>query len=206
MKVKIVVEADAEEKVFQNVTIYLTSIKPFKGTELTVKLREGLAVTDCWPRWPDEIQDLCLTWKSYSYPRYFNSSKIRYSFGVRLRLSGPADLSARIHEWCYGKGFVKLVASRSGGLKAIVGPFTENSHILGSEGALTWISSHGMKYFLIRGEWVRLCVEAIGGCMLTGYLEYVPEDLEMPFSVSIKTKEQIHSKKLLIARLSDLYL
>ncbi|MEM1508365.1 MAG: hypothetical protein QW291_02685 [Thermofilaceae archaeon] len=206
MKVKVVVEVDAEERVFRSAIIYLTSTKPFRGTELIIELRDGLAVTDCWPRWPDDIQDLRLIWKSNSYPRYFNPSKTRYSFGVRLRLSGPANLSARIHEWRYGDGLVKLEASRSEGLKAIVGPFTENARVFEKEGALAWVSNGGIRYFLVEGKCVRLYVEANGGYITTGCLEYTPKDLEMPFSVSIKTRSRSRSKKLLIARLSDLYL
>lgn len=205
MEVKVVVEADAEEKVFRNAVVYLTSAKPFRGVELAVALREGLAVTDCWPRWPDDIQDLRLTWKAQSYPRHF-TSRVRHSFGVRLRLSGPANLSARIREWRYAGGLVRLEASRPGGLKAVVGPFAESARVLEREGGLTRVSSGGVKYFIVKGERVQLSVEAVGGYVTTGYIEYAPGNLEMPFDVEIKARGRLRFKRQLIARLSDLYL
>ena len=197
---KVHVEADAIGPRYRGAVVYLSSEEPFGGA-LVLKLRGKVAVTGCWPRWPDVMSERSAAWKVESYVRRFGA-RLLYSFGVRLDLEGVAELSASVDKWSAEGGTVELEACRSGGLKAVVGPLAPGYRLLSFKGSLRVIEAAPSTYVMIEGERVALQVNASG--LVTGHLECVPLPSEMPFEVELKGLRVTSVERTLIVRLEDL--
>jgi hypothetical protein len=196
---KVHVEADAAGPRYRGAVVYLTSREPFEGV-LRLELREGVAVTGCWPRWPDKAGERSAAWRVEPYVRRFGGSAL-FSFGVRLDLEGRAELSASVGRWSAEGGVVELEAGRSGGLRAVVGPLAPGCKVLGFRGSLRVIEG-ALTYVVVEGEHAALRVSASG--LVTGYLEYEPIPCEMPFEVELKGLRVTSVERTLIVRLEDL--
>jgi len=198
---KVHVEADAAGPKYRGAVVYLTSEKPFEGA-LTLALREGVAVTGCWPRWPDEMGERLATWRVEPYVRRFGNRSL-YSFGVRLDLEGKAELSAKVDKWSAEGGVIELEACRGGGLKAVIGPLTRGYRVLSFTGSLRSVEAAPLAYMVVEGERVALRISAMGS--VTGHLEYEPPPSEMPFELRLEGFRVTSAERELLVRLEDLF-
>lgn len=197
---KIHVEADAAGLKYKSAVVYLTSEKSFGGA-LALKLKEGVAATGCWPRWPDEMGERFASWRVEPYVRRFGD-RLLHSFGVRLDLDGRAELFARVDRWSAEGGVVELEASRSGGLRAVVGPLARSCEVLSFEGSLRTVENAHLMYVVVEGEHVALRVSASG--LVAGYLECEPVPSELPFEVEVRGFQVTSEERVLLLRLEDL--
>jgi len=198
---KVHVEADAWPPRFRDAVVYLTSEGPLSG-EVVVRLREGVAVTGCWPRWPDEMGERVAVWRITPYERDLGGRRL-LSFGVRLELAGEARLAVSVVRWEASGGVLRLEAAREGGLRAVVGPMP-SFRLLGSRGSVSTLGSPPARYVEVRGERVALEVAARG--LVAGFLEYEPSEGELPFEVEVRGVGLGRVERVMVIRLPDLEL
>ena len=199
---KIHVEADVAGPRYRDAVVYLTSEEPFEGA-LTLKLREGVAVTGCWPRWPDEMGEQSAVWRVEPYTRRFGN-RVLYSFGVRLDLKGRVELSAVVDRWLAEGSVIVLEARREGGLKAVVGPLARSCRILSFKGILRMVDATPFTYIALEGDCVAVRLHAEEQGVLAGHLEYEPSFEELPFELELKGFTIASVESVLLARLEDL--
>lgn len=200
---KVHVEADAAGRRYRSAVVYLTSEEPVRG-ELALELREGVAVTGCWPRWPDEMGERSAVWRIETYPRNFGE-RVLHSFGIRLDLEGEANLSAEVVRWSVEGGVAALEARRGEGLRAFVGPLAPGYRVLRFEGRLSTIEASGLAYLVLEGQRVALELDAKGQGVLAGHLEYDPLPEELPFELKLRGARAAGVEKVLAVRLEDLH-
>jgi hypothetical protein len=199
---KIHVEADAASSSCRSAVVYLTSEEPFEGI-LGLRLKEGTAVTGCWPRWPDEMGEQSAVWRVEPYTRRFGN-RVLYSFGVRLDLEGRVELSAVVDRWLAESGTVELEARREGGLKAVIGPLARSYRVLSSRGVLRAVEAAPFTYLVLEGDRVAVRLHTEEQGVLAGHLEYQPSFEELPFELELKGFTVAGVESVLLARLEDL--
>ena len=200
---KVHVEADAASSGCRSAVAYLTSEEPFEGV-LELRLREGIAVTGCWPRWPDEMSERSAVWRVEPYTRRFGN-RVLYSFGVRLDLEGGVELSAAVDRWLAEGGIVELEARRKGGLRAVVGPLARSYRVLSSKGILRAVEAAPFTYIVLEGDCVAVRLHTEEQGVLAGHLEYQPSFEELPFELELKGFTVASVESVLLARLEDLH-
>ncbi|MEM1810063.1 MAG: hypothetical protein QW448_04845 [Thermofilaceae archaeon] len=204
-QVKVHVEADADPPAYRSAVVYVTLGEPLEGVEILLRLREGVAVTGCWPRWPDRMGEREALWLATLYPRRFEGG-IVYSFGVRLDLQGaPPEVLGNLRWGLRGRAIV-LEAVREPRVRALVGPLRPGFKVLSSLGRLEVVGEPLARYIAIEGRSVALELEAPGQSVVSGYLEFEPEDGEMPFEVEVLGLTNPVFERTMIVRLRDLHL
>lgn len=202
---KIHVETDARPPTYRSAVVYATADRPFEGAAIIIRLKDGVAVTGCWPRWPEVMSGRSALWRATPYPRAFGDRTL-YSFGIRLDLMGEAPITARVAEWRVEGGIVTLEASRRRGLRAAVGPLLPGFVVLDSRGAAKLIGGSSAYYVLVEGTDVRVRLKAPPQETASGFLEYEPEALEMPFEVRARGLDLLVVERVMVVRLWDLQL
>lgn len=205
MRLKVHVEADAALLEYREAVIYLTAAKPVSGAEVEVELREGVAITGCWPRWPDRMEERVAAWRVETYPRDFEE-RVLHSFGLRLDLAGAFKPTAHILRWELRERVVELSAERGGGLRAIVGPLAPGFRLIEWRGRLARLESLAHSYVTLKGESIRLLLELGDQLLVSGRVEYVPNSREAPFEVKLKGVRAGEREETLSLRLDDLAL
>lgn len=200
---KIHIEADSEPFAYREAVVYITLDELVEGVELHLRLKEGVAVTDCWPRWPDRMGEREAVWFATLYPRRFEGG-ILYSFGVRLGLKGGAQTTIDALKWRAEGRAVVLEAIRGLGLRAVIGPLLPGFKILGSHGEVGIVGERGAQYVVVEGEAVSLRLELEEQGIVGGFVEYEPEPTEMPFEVEVRGIANPIFERKMVVRLQDL--
>lgn len=199
---KVHLEADVASSNCRSAVIYLTSEEPFEGV-LGLRLKEGIAITGCWPRWPDEMDERSAVWRVEPYTRHFGN-RVLYSFGVRLDLEGRVQLSTVVDRWLAVGSIVELEARRKGGLRAVVGPLARSYRVLSFRGVLRAVAAAPFTYLVLEGDRVAIRLHTDEQGVLAGHLEYQPSFEELPFELELEGFTAASVESVLLARLEDL--
>ncbi|RLE88960.1 MAG: hypothetical protein DRJ67_00610 [Thermoprotei archaeon] len=205
MRVKVVVEVDEASRKYKSSVIYLTSPSPFSGVRICVTLKPSIAITSCWPRWPDLIEGRRAVWVASSYSRDFGGRRL-YSYGIRLELGGRARLPVVVRKWGRRGGLVELEVEGPEGLEALVGPLAPGYSILRARGRISTCPLQGRAYVFVREEGGLLSLALNVGLqgLLTGQLMYEPSPDELPFTLKVETLGPVEYEYSLVLRLADL--
>jgi len=205
VKVKVVIEVDEAAREYKSSVIYLTSLSPFSSVKVYVELRPYVAVTSCWPKWPDLIEGRRAVWIASSYPRDFGGRRL-YSYGIRLELRGKARLPVLVRKWRRSGRLIELEAEGPEGLEALIGPLAPGYSILRVRGRASTCPLQGCAYVIVREEegLLGLALDVGSQGLLTGQLMYRPGLEELPFTLEVEDPKPLEYEYELVLRLADL--
>ena len=203
--IQIVIEVDAVNGKLGHGTIYVNSENMQEmAEELTVEFKDGISISNSWPKWPEKIEGKLAYWRIEPYIRHLKG-KLLYSYGLRIDLLGVMYVPINLSKWYLEKDTIYLDAQVEKPMSAVIGPFIYKGYPISWRGKMRVEKGDNYDYIIISNSENEISLSAKihpVQPLVTGFFEYEAEEREIPIKVISPKNAEI--KRRIIARLPDL--